>query len=84
MGNLLIEDRSKITVTDVADVDSFNENSILVTLTNGGLVIKGQDLHLQLLNLEEGRAVITGAINGAVYTEKKEKLEKNLLKKLFK
>lgn len=84
MGNLLIEDRTKITVTEVADVDSFNETSILVSLKSGGLVIKGQNLHLQLLNLEEGRVIITGAINGAVYTEKKEKQEKSLLKKIFK
>lgn len=84
MGNILIEDRSKITVTDVSDIDSFNDNTILVALKSGGLLIKGQELHIQMLNLEEGKVIITGTINGSLYTEKKDKQEKNLLRKILK
>lgn len=80
---LSIERREKITVTSVVDADSFNEETILLVLEKGGLVIKGQKLHVQMLDLAQGKAVITGDIQSAVYTEKKNKGEDSLLKKIF-
>ena len=84
MHNLIMEDRKQITVTDVKDVNSFNEENILLTIQGGGLILKGQDLHIQKLDLEEGKVVITGSINSAVYTEKREKAEGGFLKKMLK
>ncbi|MFV0516723.1 MAG: sporulation protein YabP [Aminipila sp.] len=80
---LNIDNREKLTVTEVADVDSFNEETILITLKNGGLVIKGLKLHIQKLDLAEGKVIITGSINSAVYTQKKDKNEKSLLRRIF-
>lgn len=79
-----IENREKITVTKVTDVDSFNEENILIALGSGGMVIKGGNLHIQKLDLDEGTVIITGTINSAVYTEKKNKGEKGFLKALLK
>lgn len=79
-----IDNRERVTVTDVADVESFNEEIVFLTLKNGGLVIRGEDLHIQKLDLEEGKVMITGAIGSAVYTERKDKQEKGFLKKILK
>lgn len=79
-----IDNRERISVSDVVDVDNFNEQSILIILKNGGLVIKGDGLHIQKLDLEEGRVTITGSISSAVYTEKKDKQEKGFWKKILK
>lgn len=79
-----IDNRERISVTDVADIQSFNEETIMIVLKNGGLLIKGQELHIQKLDLEEGRVLITGSISSAVYTEKKDKQEKGFLKKVLK
>ena len=81
---LSIDNREKLTVTSVADVESANEESVLVLLVQGGLVVKGQNLHIQNLDLAEGKAIITGSIQSAVYTEKKDKQEGSLLRKIFK
>ena len=79
-----IDNRERVTVTEVADVESFNEEIIFLTLKNGGLIIRGEDLHIQKLDLEEGRVLISGAISSAVYTEKKDRQEKGFLKKILK
>ena len=79
-----IDNRERITVTDVADVESFNEEIVFLTLKNGGLIIRGENLHIQKLDLEEGRVLILGAIGSAVYTERKDKQEKGFLKKILK
>lgn len=84
MHNLIMEDRKQITVTDVKDVDSFNEESILLTIQGGGLILKGQDLHIHKLDIEDGKVIITGSINSAVYTEKREKAEGGFFKKMLK
>ncbi|MEL7655406.1 MAG: sporulation protein YabP [Bacillota bacterium] len=79
-----IDNRERVSVTEVMDVESFNEEIILLTLKNGGLIIRGDDLHIQKLDLEEGRVLISGAICSAVYTEKKDRQEKGFLKKILK
>ena len=81
---LSIDNREKLTITSVADVESANEETVLVILTQGGLIVKGQNLHIQKLDLAEGKAIITGSIQSAVYTEKKDKPEGSLLRKIFK
>jgi len=82
--SVYIESRNRMVVTDVADVDTFTEETILLTIDKGGLVIKGQNLHIQRLDLEEGKVVITGFVQSAVYTEKKDKQSKSLLGRLLK
>ncbi len=79
-----IDNRERITVTEVTDVESFNEDTILLNLKNGGLVIRGENLHIQKLDLEEGKVLISGVIGSAVYTEKRDRQEKGFLKKILK
>jgi len=79
-----IDNRERITVTEVSDVESFSEEIVFLTLKNGGLVIRGEDLHIQKLDLDEGKVLISGAIGSAVYTEKKDRGEKGFLKKILK
>ena len=68
----------------MTDIQSFNEETIFLNLKNGGLIIKGEDLHIQKLDLEEGRVLITGSISSALYTQKKDRQEKGFLKKILK
>jgi len=79
-----IDNRERVSVTDVTDIESFNEEIILIALKNGGLIIRGENLHIQKLDLEEGRVLISGAIGSAVYTEKRDRQEKGFLKRILK
>jgi len=79
-----IDNRERATVTEVADVESFNEEIVLLTLKDGGLIIRGENLHIQKLDLEEGRVMISGAIGSCVYTARKDRPEKGFLKKILK
>ncbi|MBE6031552.1 MAG: sporulation protein YabP [Clostridiales bacterium] len=84
---LSIEGREHMTVTAVTDVDSFTEEMVLVKLEKGGLIIKGKKLHVQRLDLQEGKVAITGEVESVLYTEKTKKKDKRerkgLLKRLF-
>lgn len=82
--SVYIEGRNRMVVTDVSDVEHFNDDTILLNLEKGGLLVKGQNLHIQRLDLEEGKVIITGFVQSAVYTEKKEKQAKGILERLLK
>lgn len=79
---ITIDNREKITITDVKGVDAFDEEEICAELSEGGLVVKGKQLHIQLLDLDCGNAIISGEIASVSYTQKKS--EKNIIKKLLK
>ena len=81
---LSLEGRSRLVVTEVLDVGSFNEQEILVNLAFGGLSVKGQELHIQKLDPDSASIVITGLVQTLSYFEKKESSAGGFLKKLFK
>lgn len=81
---ITIDNRQKISITEVADIDNFDEEEIYADLKEGGLTVKGKDLHLQKLDLAEGKAVITGEIISLSYTNRENKGGKGLLKKILK
>lgn len=81
---ITIDNRQKLSITEVADIDNFDEEEICANLKDGGLIIKGSQLHIQKLDLAEGKAVVTGQVNSIVYTQIKNKGEKGLLKKILK
>ncbi len=81
--NILIEDRNNVTISGVEQVDSFNENTIILSTIKGGLSIKGENLNVSKLNLDEGNVKISGTINSLTYISK-EGAPKNLMGKIFK
>ncbi len=79
-----IENREMTTITDIVEIDSFDEEEIRATLKKGALVIRGANMNIQKLDLQTGEAVIGGAINSLMYVKVKEKGEKSLLAKIMK
>lgn len=81
--NIIIEDRRLLNLSGVEQVDSFNDNTIVLTTVKGRLSIKGEELNVSKLNLDEGKVEIDGLINSLTYLSK-EGEPKNLIGKIFK
>ncbi len=67
--NVIMEDRRKINVSGVSDVDSFDEQTVVVFTDLGELTVKGSDLHISQFSMESGELIIEGKISSLVYTE---------------
>ena len=67
--NLILEDRKSLTVTGVSDVDSFDEQTVVVYTEMGELTVKGADLHIGRLSIETGELNLTGNIYALAYTD---------------
>ena len=69
----------------MSDVRSFDEKLIVLASGSGVITIKGENLHVEQLNLEHGQVELTGKIDSLVYTEEKTLGQKSesLLSRLF-
>jgi len=71
-----IDNRKKITISQVADVDAFDEDTLWANLKEGGLEITGENLNVEKLDLQEGILIVTGEICSVSYTDKSPKKAK--------
>ncbi len=73
-GNLILENREKLTVSGITDVESFDTSKIVLLTHSGTLCVSGNDMRVKQLSSENGEAHIEGHIDGCVYYDgKKEK-----------
>lgn len=68
--NLILENREKLSVSGVIDVDSFNDENITLETELGTLIVKGQDLHINKLNLDNAELIVEGDIESCMYSDK--------------
>ncbi|MGN0754634.1 MAG: YabP/YqfC family sporulation protein [Aristaeellaceae bacterium] len=64
---LTLDRREKAVLTGVTDVERFDENEVVLHTHGGRLTVTGTGLHVASLQLEEGRLMVDGAIDGVVY-----------------
>lgn len=64
---ITIDNRERVSITGVADVESFNESEVSVIAEAGPLVISGEGLHISRLNLDEGQLIVEGMVTAVEY-----------------
>ncbi|WP_066889717.1 sporulation protein YabP [Clostridium nigeriense] len=84
-GNIILENRKKLVLTGVEEVISFDDEKILLNTKLGFLTIKGSELKMNKLDVQNGDVIIVGNISSIVYSSKEVKKEKeSIISKLFK
>lgn len=64
-----MENRSKLEMTGISDVISFDLNKVVLESDYGMITIKGTNLHVNRLSVEKGELDIDGTIEGFTYSE---------------
>ncbi len=67
--NLILKDRSELTLSGVTDVDSFDEATIIAYTDYGELTINGAGLHISSLDIDKGEMSVDGKISSLVYVD---------------
>eukprot|EP00828_Plagiopyla_frontata_P014004 TRINITY_DN1848_c0_g1_i2.p4 TRINITY_DN1848_c0_g1~~TRINITY_DN1848_c0_g1_i2.p4 ORF type:complete len:150 (+),score=28.52 TRINITY_DN1848_c0_g1_i2:211-660(+) len=65
--NLMLESRKKLTISGVIEVISFDEIKIDLTTKLGNLTIRGEDLKMNKLDVQNGDVMISGDIASMIY-----------------
>lgn len=65
-----MEDRCRLSVTGVEDVESFDETVIVMNTVQGNLIVRGSSLHIGKINLDAGELRVEGIVSDLCYEEK--------------
>lgn len=66
---LTLSNRNLLGVEGVTNLGSYDHEAIIIETSSGVLEIKGNHLHIQQLNLDQGKLLIDGEIGSMVYTD---------------
>jgi len=84
---IVLTNRNALEVSGVIRVESFDSEEFLLKTEYGYLGVRGQDLHIKNLDLEQGRVSIEGQIMDISYLDthgSNGEKAKNLLGRIFK
>ena len=65
-----MSNRSKLEMTGISDVISFDLTKVLLESDYGVITIKGQNLHVNRLSVEKGELDIDGTVQAIEYSDK--------------
>jgi len=74
-------------LSGVKNVNTFDEEEIILETELGFLCILGQGLHISMLNLEQGKVAVEGTVNSVEYKQQGSDFKtkgKNILNRLLK
>ncbi len=66
---LSLEQRSRMQLTGVSDVQSFDEQSVVLLTDCGELTVEGEGLHVSTLDIARGLVDIDGHISCVAYSD---------------
>jgi sporulation protein YabP len=67
--NIIIENRKKASISGVRDVESFDDENMILYTELGVLTVQGENLHINKLNTENGELIIEGDIDSCIYSD---------------
>lgn len=81
--NIILEDRERLNLSGVLDVEEFCEDKILLETTLGFLEVTGQGMKMNKLSVDSGELTIEGDITSLVYTDESREQKGSLISRLF-
>lgn len=82
--NIIMENRSTMSISGVQDVDSFDEQTVVLFTEMGTLTIKGDNLHINKLSIDVGEVTLDGDIGLLAYEDDSDTKREGLFARLFK
>lgn len=82
--SIILENRHNMTVAGVSDIDSFDEQTVVLFTDMGELTIKGFNLHINKLNVETGELTLEGDVYFLEYADDQPGQKSGLFSRLFK
>lgn len=81
--HIILEERERLSVSGVEEVESFDETTIVMNTSRGTLIIRGENLHIEKLSLDGGDLKVEGDIDALTYEDSGREHAGGLLSRLF-
>ena len=66
---LQLSERSRLTMSGVTEVVSFEETAVVLHTSLGTLTVQGRELKLKTLSLDGGQVAVDGEVSALIYEE---------------
>lgn len=66
--SLIMENRNHLEITGVKNVDSFDEETIIMSTCRGELTVKGNNLNIEKFSIDTTDIGISGEVIALIYT----------------
>ena len=67
---LTLDERKRLMMTGVTDVESFDEEMVVLHTVKGTVVVRGTGLHLQMFSPEGGQIHVDGQVDSLIYEDR--------------
>lgn len=67
--HVILEGRASLSVSGVEEVESFDENAIVMRTSLGTLMVRGEELHIEKLSLDGGDLRVEGMVDSLTYED---------------
>ena len=81
--NLVVESRERLFISGVTDIESFDEEQVLVKTVLGDMLVYGKGFNVKRLDVESGDLELVGYVISITYREKQQRQKGGLLKRIF-
>ena len=68
---MIMINRKNCSLTGVTDVIAFDDKEVILETQMGTLFIRGQNMHIKRLTLEQGEVDVEGSVDAYMYSGKK-------------
>ncbi|MEE1047898.1 MAG: sporulation protein YabP [Clostridia bacterium] len=65
---IILENREKLTISGVEDVESFDEEKVVIITEMGTMTVSGAEFRISRLNVDNGELIIEGEVDEIAYS----------------
>ena len=81
---IVLISRERLSINGVKEIINFDENEVNLKTICGDLIIEGENIHINVLNISVGDVELTGKISGINYYDINQIEKQSILSKIFK
>ena len=83
ISNIELNSRERLSINGVKEIISFDENYVSLKTACGDLTIDGENIHVNVLNIEKGEIEMSGKIAALNYYDSHSNEKTSLISKIF-
>ena len=80
---VVMEGRQSLRVSGVEDVESFDDDTVVIYTVDGTMTVKGMDFRINKLNVEDGELEIDGDVDSILYSDSRKEEHGGFFGRIF-
>ena len=80
---VVMEGRQSLRVSGVEDVESFDDDTVVIYTVDGTMTVKGMDCRINKLSVEDGELEIDGDVDSILYSDSRKEEHGGFFGRIF-